>query len=159
MSLISEEARAWIGRQVTFTCDSIAVSEARRFVAATGDDHPLFPHPQDTGEPPAAEAVLPPMLYYGATRPFAFEGDFAPDGTVEEHRPIIGTGQTMGGTLDIEWERDLRPGDRLTGTRTLLSLDEKAGRSRTFVLALWLTEYSDDAGATVVKERYEQILF
>lgn len=159
MSLITEDARAWIGRQVTFICDPIPVSEARRFVAATGDDHPRFPHPHAAGIPPAADTILPPMLYYGATRPFAFQDDFAPDGTVEDHRPIVGTGQTMGGTLDIAWARDLRPGDRLSGTRTLMSLEEKAGRNRAFVLAVWLTEYTDETGATVVEERYEQILF
>ncbi len=159
MSLLTAEARAWIGRKIAFNCDPVSVSEGRRFVAATGDDNPRYPAPSEAGVPAAEGQVLPPMLYYGATRPFAFESGFAADGTVEEHRPFVGTGQTMGGTLEIEWARDLRAGDRLSGVRTLVSLEEKQGRSRTFVLAVWETEYTDATGALVVRERYDQILF
>ena len=99
------------------------------------------------------------MLYYGATRPLAPSDDFMEDGTVAEHRPLIGSGQTMGGSVEMEWLEPLMLGDQLCGTRTLASLQEKTGRKRDFVIAEWITEYRDKTGRLLVRERYEQILF
>ncbi len=157
MSLLTEEAKAWIGRQITFESDPISVSDARCFIAASGDDNPAYALP-DIGFD-ASGTPCPPMLYYGATRPWASADAFTEDGTVAEHRPIIGTGQTMGGSVEMEWLAPLRVGDRLSGIRTLSSLTEKQGKRFDLVLAEWMTEYRDQNGVLKVRERYEQILF
>ena len=148
---------AWVGRAITFESDPISISEARRFIAASGDDNPLYEIPQDAGDD--AAAPVPPMLYYGATRPLVPASAMAEDGTVHEHRPMVGTGQTMGGSVEMEWLRPVRIGDRLSGVRTLKSLTEKQGKTRLFVIAAWETEYRDQSGQPVVRERYEQLLF
>ena len=158
MTLLTLEHQAWIGTAITFRSDVITASEARRFVAATGDGTPFYPQPEDAGSDQAG-APVPPMLYYAATRPFARTSDVLEDGTVAEHRPMIGTGQTMGGSVEIEWFRDLVVGDRLTGVRTLTALTEKTGRTRSFVVATWVTDYFDAEDTLVVRESYEQILF
>ena len=157
MSLLTPEIMAWVGRAITFESDPISVSEARRFIAASGDDNPLYAIAQEPGDD--AATLVPPMLYYGATRPLVPASAMADDGTVHEHRPMVGTGQTMGGSVEMEWLRPLRVGDRLNGTRTLNSLTEKQGKSRQFVIAEWETEYRDQTGTVVVRERYEQLLF
>ena len=157
MSLLTPESMAWVGRSIEFDSDPIDVVESRRFVAASGDGNPLYAVPGGDGDP--AGTPVPPMLYYGVTRPLVPASQMAEDGTVFEHRPMIGTGQTMGGSVDIEWMRPLRIGDRLRGTRTLESLTEKHGKRRHFVIARWLTEYRDEHGEMVVRERYEQLLF
>lgn len=158
MSLLTPEIRAWVGRSIEFDSDPISISEARRFIAATGDDNPRYALPE-VGVKPEQSGEVPPMLYYGATRPLAHSSDFAEDGTITEHRPIVGTGQTMGGSVEVEWTRPLRLGDQLRGKRTLSSLTEKSGRSRTFVVAEWITEYRDESDELIVRERYEQLLF
>ncbi len=157
MTLLTPEAKAWIGRQITFQSDPISVSDARCFIAASGDDNPVYELPR-VGED-ATGTPCPPMLYYGATRPWAPADEFSEDGTVAEHRPMIGKGQTMGGSVEMEWLEPLRVGDQLTGTRTLASLNEKQGRKFDFVLAEWITEYRDVEDRLKVRERYEQILF
>ncbi len=157
MSLLTPEIMAWVGRSITFRSDPISVSDARCFIAASGDDNPAYALPEPGGD--ASGTRVSPMLYYGATRPWAHAGDFAEDGTVAEHRPLIGEGQTMGGGVEMEWLAPLHVGDQLTGTRTLASLTEKQGRQRNFVLAEWITEYRDGDGQLKVQERYEQILF
>lgn len=157
MSLLTEDAKAWVGRQITFESDPISVSDARCFVAASGDDNPAYALPE-IGQT-ADGSPCPPMLYYGATRPWAPADQFNEDGTVAEHRPMIGKGQTMGGRVEMEWLAPLRVGDRLKGTRTLAALTEKHGKRFDFVLAEWITEYRDQSGVLKVRERYEQILF
>ncbi len=157
MSLLTPDVMAWVGRTITFESDPISTSEARRFIAASGDDNPRYALPEPGHD--LAGAIVPPMLYYGATRPLASALQMAEDGTVEEHRPMVGTGQTMGGSVEMEWLRPLRVGDRLSGVRTLTSLTEKQGKTRQFVIAEWETEYRDPSGQLVVRERYEQLLF
>lgn len=157
MSLLTPDLMAWVGRTITFESDPISTSEARRFIAASGDDNPRYALPEPGHD--LAGAIVPPMLYYGATRPLAPALQMAEDGTVEEHRPMVGTGQTMGGSVEVEWLRPLRVGDRLSGVRTLTSLTEKQGKTRQFVIAEWETEYRDPSGQLVVRERYEQLLF
>lgn len=157
MSLLTPEILAWVGRAITFESDPISISEARRFIAASGDDNPLYAIRQDVVDD--AADLVPPMLYYGVTRPLVPASAMAEDGTVQEHRPMVGTGQTMGGSVELEWLRPLRVGDRLSGTRTLKSLTEKNGKTRQFVIAAWETEYRDRSGDLVVRERYEQLLF
>nr|WP_306265451.1 MaoC family dehydratase N-terminal domain-containing protein [Pararhizobium sp. IMCC3301] len=158
MSLLTPEIEAWVGRSFEFKSDPISLSDARGFVAASGDDNPLYQLP-GVGEEPLQSIPVPPMLYYAATRPFALSEDFAEDGTVTELRPLVGTGQTMGGGVEMEWHEPLVLGDKLNGIRTLASLNEKSGRKRDFVIAEWITEYRDSSGRLKVRERYEQILF
>ena len=157
MSLSTAETRAWVGQSIEFSSDPITIGEVKRFVAASGDDNPGYIAP--AGEDLADGTPVPPMLYYAVTRPFAPGAEFSEDGTVFEHRPMVGQGQTMGGGVEVEWLRPIRLGDRLFGRRTLASLEEKQGRRRHFVRAEWVTEYRDAAGELVVRERYEQILF
>ena len=158
MNLLTPEIMAWVGRSFEFRSDPISLSDARAFIAASGDDNPLYEMPE-IGAEPASDVIVPPMLYYAVTRPFVSSGDFAEDGTVMELRPHIGTGQTMGGSVEMEWFEPLMLDDRLHGTRTLASLQEKTGRKRDFVIAEWITEYRDRTGRLLVRERYEQILF
>lgn len=158
MTLLTPEMLEWVGRSFEFTSDPISPSDARGFIAASGDDNPLYSLP-DAGGEADPDIPVPPMLYYAVTRPFAPSKDFAEDGTVKELRPLIGKGQTMGGGVEMEWLEPLTLGDRLHGTRTLASLTEKKGRRRDFVVAEWVTEYRDAKDSLKVRERYEQILF
>lgn len=157
-TLLTDEDLAWVGRQIEFEGDEITEAMVRQFVAATDDPHPSY---LPVGQPGVREGgpVVPPMLYYGSTRPFVCLAGYADDGTLEQQRPMVGTGQAMGGSLSVEWLRPLRVGDRLRGLRTLSSLEEKHGTQRTFALATWDTAYTDEKGEVVVRERYEQILF
>ena len=158
MNLLTPEIMAWIGRSFEFQSDPISLSDARAFIAASGDDNPLYEMPE-IGAEPASDVIVPPMLYYAVTRPFVSSEDFAEDGTVMELRPHVGTGQTMGGSVEMTWLAPLHLGDKLFGKRTLVSLNEKEGRRRTFVIAEWVTDYRTQDGVLKVRERYEQILF
>lgn len=157
MTLLTPEALEWVGRSITLRGDEVTEGEIRRFVAASDDPNPDYGSPRDTGA--AGTVPAPPMIYYAVTRPLAAARDFAEDGTVFEHRPMIGKGQAMGGSVEVEWHRPIRLGDRLTGVRTLASLTEKQGSRMRFVIAEWVTEYRDQEDRIVVTERYEQILF
>lgn len=155
--LISEEDRAWVGRQLEFVGDVVTESHVRQFVAASDDHHPAYV--SELATELGVEQHAPPLLYYGITRPWVSLDGYAEDGTVMHQRPLVGTGQAMGGTLSVEWIRPLQIGDRLSGVRVLTSLEEKQGSRMTFALATWNIEYRDQQGELVIREQYEQILF
>ena len=154
MTLLTPEITAWVGQSIEFFSEPVTEGEIRRFVAASEDPNPAY---LASGDQPPVQA--PPMLYYAITRPFVAGSEFAEDGTVLEHRPMIGKGQAMGGSVEVEWLRPIRLEDRLRGVRTLASLKEKQGSRMHFVIAEWVTEYFDEKEDLVVRERYEQILF
>ncbi|UZG60215.1 MaoC family dehydratase [Rhodococcus opacus] len=155
--LITDDDLAWVGRELEFVSDVVTESQVRQFVAATDDYHPAYDG--ESADELGIEHIAPPMLYYGITRPWVGLDGYADDGTVLHQRPLVGTGQAMGGTLSVEWIRPLHVGDRLRGVRTLASLEEKQGSRMRFALAVWNTEYRDQNGELVIREQYEQILF
>lgn len=158
MTLLTDEALAWVGHETVFEGDEITESEVQAFVFASEDLHPSYLGERE-GQFAGVPAAAPPMLYYGVTRPYVALDDYAPDGTFGGHRPPIGVGQSMGGTLSVEWLRPLRVGDRLTGIRTLKSMEEKEGARRSFVLITYETIYRDQTGEEVIREHYDQIAF
>lgn len=157
-ALLDEDALAWIGRQMTVEGDEITESMVQQYVFASEDDHPAYVS-ESSAAAAGTERVVPPMLYQAAARPYKPLRDYSPDGIVVENRPVIGSGQSVGGTLSVEWIRPLRIGDRLSGVKTLVSMMEKDGSTRKFVVVKWETEYRDQIGELVIRERYEQICF
>lgn len=156
--LLDDDALAWIGRQVKVEGDEITESMVQQYVCASEDDHPAYVS-DSSAAAAGTERVVPPMLYQAATRPFKPLSEYSADGIVVENRPVIGGGQSVGGTLSVEWIRPLRVGDRLSGVKTLISMKEKDGSTRKFVVVKWETEYRDQIGELVIRERYEQICF
>lgn len=157
--LLTDEIRAkWIGHHVEVDGDEITESMIKQFVYATEDDHPAYLSDGSASEA-GVERLAPPLLYQAVTRPYVPLSSYNADGTTKEIRPIVGSGQSMGGTLSTEFVRPLRVGDRLSGVRTLVSMDEKKGARRQFVLVVWETEYRDQNGELIIRERYEQIIF
>lgn len=57
------------------------------------------------------------------------------------------------GSVSWDYDRPLRVGDRLVGTRTVVADETRAGRSGTNRLVTLETEYADPAGAVVVRQR------
>ena len=157
-TLLKEAALAWIGRKIEVQGDEITVAMLQQYVFASEDDHPAYVSASSAADA-GTEWVVPPMLYQAATRPFKPLSDYSPDGLVVENRPVIGSGQSLGGNLSVQWIRPLRIGDRLSGVKTLVSMKEKRGSNRNFVIVSWETEYRDQNGEVVIRESYEQICF
>lgn len=157
-TLLTSDALEWIGRQIEVNGDEITESMVQQYVYASEDDHPAYVS-DTSADAVGTSRVVPPMLYQAATRPYVPLNKYSSDGIVIENRPVIGTGQSVGGTLAVQWVRPLKIGDRLSGLKTLVSMEEKAGSRRTFVVVTWETNYTDQKGEVVIRESYEQICF
>jgi hydroxyacyl-ACP dehydratase HTD2-like protein with hotdog domain len=156
-ALLTEEARAWIGMEIDLPRAEISPRDVERYLAGCGGSDALL------GGIALADAItgtrVPPLIYQAVTGPVAPRRDLTEDGSTAERRPPVGDGQGMAGETEVRFHRPLRVGDALNGRRTLLSLEEKAGRTRRFVVSTWLTEYRDDQGELLITETFRQLLF
>ena len=64
----------------------------------------------------------------------------------------------MAGGLEIQYHDPIRPGDVLTGTRTLTDIYEKQGRSGPLIFYEVVLEIVRDDGEPVVTEKTTRIL-
>jgi acyl dehydratase len=132
--------------------DPVSLRQVREYVAATGG------RPQDWGDPtdPHAAVVVPPLFFHAACRSVVAEAELLDDGQY----PTLGVegvdGRTMAGGHTYEIVAPVRVGDVLTGRETLLSLEEKSGRSGPLVITTTETEYTNQED--VVVARYRQTI-
>ncbi|GAT74946.1 hypothetical protein MHM582_3455 [Microbacterium sp. HM58-2] len=147
--LLTDEARAWVGREFDMPEFTVSERDIRQYAAALGGPVP----------PPGADDLsAQPLLYTALTRPILAPDDLTVDGLSEDRRAPVGEGRVMFGGIDVELVRPLKVGDQVRGRRKLISLEEKEGRRARFVVATWHTEYIDAGGEPVIRETSTQIL-
>ena len=67
--------------------------------------------------------------------------------------PSLPRKRVMAGGTEIRVHRPIVPGDVLTGTRTLVDMYEKKGRSGPLIFSVRELIVTDESGATVLEER------
>ena len=159
--LITEKARAVVGREIELSPFAITHESIERFTTAYGDEHPLYIDPHHAASAGYSSVVAPPLLHLTQDRPLTRHSQLAADGVPVETRPEVpvGQGRSMLGEITIEFDRPLQVGDVIRGVRRLTSLAEKEGRTGRFVVATWETDYRDAGGERVLREARSQILY
>jgi hypothetical protein len=148
-SLLTAEVESWIGRTHDFGPEIVTVRDVLRYLVAT--ESPL---------PPPGETVrVPPLFYRTLGRPLISLDEVGDDGLWLGLRPQVGEGQTMGGGISVQFERELVVGDVVTGRRALVDLVEKVGRRRRFVVATWTTVIWDESGTEMISERVSEVMY
>lgn len=148
-TLLTPEVRAWLGRQHRFGPEPVIERDVLRYLVSTGA--PL---------PGPGEHLRVPELYYRTLgRPMAEASRIQDDGLWPDIRPVVGIGQTLGGGIEVEFLGELRVGDEVHGVRELVSLEEKFGRRRQFVLATWRTTVWSDDGTELVRETVAEVMY
>lgn len=148
-TLLTPEVTDWIGREHNFGPEPVLERDVLRYLAATQAALPA------KGTSPR----VPRMFYRVLGRPVSEVDRIGDDGLWPDVRPRVGSGQTLGGGIEVQFVRDLVVGDVVTGRRRLVSLEEKTGRRRTFVVATWETTLWDADGVEVVSENVNEILY
>lgn len=148
-SLLTPEIRSWIGRAQPPITEEITRRDIRRYAAAT--DQRLDKY-LDGDE-------APPLFHVGFFREFRRMAELEPDGHVADPlTPPVPLKRIMAGGNDVTYHRPIRPGDRLTATRTLVDIVEKEGRTGPLIFLVTETEIRDAAGEPVLTERYTRIM-
>ncbi|MBL8383265.1 MAG: MaoC family dehydratase N-terminal domain-containing protein [Burkholderiales bacterium] len=154
MALLTDELRAWIGREVHYPArEELGRASIRYFALAMGDDNPLYvddAYAQAAGYP---SVIAPPTLVCEtcqyAHRPPDEDGYIGH----EWHLPVPDARMIRAGN-DYEFMRPVLPTDRISVTWTLADIAERSSsRGGTQLFVSSVATYRDAAGAVVAINR------
>ena len=153
-SLITEEARAMIGKEGTPVTGEVYEKEIRRFCYSVGDLNPTYFDGEEAKRSRYGGAVAPPMFYDIPTvQEFPLDV-LKEDGLAKTgHHVPLKTTRSMAGGKEVEFIKPMRPGDKITRVGKIVDIYEKTGRSGALVFTVFENRYTNQDGELVVVER------
>lgn len=126
MTLLTDEVRAWLGREAVFEApDELGRAAIRYFAIAIGDRNPLYVDQQYAHDHGYPDVIAPPTLIC-ETNQFV-PGERSPRGTLDQifEFDVPGTRQIRGGN-EYEFLRPVLPSDRITIHWRITDITERA---------------------------------
>lgn len=160
-SLITDEIRAWIGRQALPWTIEVTALDVKRFAVATDDRNPLYTDAEQAKRSRYGGLIAPPLFYMAPLTDPVPEDELRPDGLPSEGRfPIPPTPlpRLMDGGTDIEFFAPIRVGDTLTARSKIVDIYQKEGRSGPLIFVVRETTYTNQNDEVVVVEKGSSIL-
>lgn len=143
-SLLTDEIRAWIGREFPPVTGEVTARDIERFAIAVDDLNPLYLDPEQAAASRHGGIIAPPMFYeIPVTRPTPL-GRLRPDGLGgSREMPSLPLKRIMAGGVDCEFHTPMRPGDTITARRKLAEIVEREGRSGPMIFLTWETRFTN----------------
>jgi acyl dehydratase len=160
-SLITDEIRAWIGRQSPPWTIEVTALDVKRFAVATDDRNPFYTDAERAKQSRYGGLIAPPLFYMAPLTDPVPEDELRPDGLPYEGRfPIPPTPlpRLMDGGTDIEFFTPIRVGDTLTARSKIVDIYQKEGRSGPLIFVVRETTYTNQNDEVVVIEKGSSIL-
>lgn len=154
MALLTDELKAWVGREVHYPArEELSRASIRYFALALGDDNPLYVDDEHARQAGFPSVIAPPTLVCEtcqyAHRPPDEHGYIGHAWNL----PIKGC-RTIRAGNDYEFFRPVLPDDRISATWTLESIEERpSSRGGTQLYVVSVARYRDAAGAIVAINR------
>lgn len=160
-SLITDEIRAWIGRETPAWTIEVTALDVKRFAVATDDPNPLYYDEELAKQSRYGGLIAPPLFYMAPLTDPVPESALRPDGLPYEGRfPIPPTSlpRLMDGGTEIEFFVPIRVGDTLTARSKIVDIYQKEGRSGPLIFVVRETCYTNQHDAVVLIEKGAAIL-
>ncbi|MBV8774021.1 MAG: MaoC family dehydratase N-terminal domain-containing protein [Deltaproteobacteria bacterium] len=153
-TLLTDELKAWIGREATYTApEEIGAASIRYFALAVGDDNPLYTDAQYAHEAGYPGTIAPPT-FICETNQYAHRQP-NDDGYIGHHweLPIAGCRMVRGGN-DYEFFRPVLVSDRITVTWRLEDISERISSNGTPMLIVFaVASYTNQHGEPLARNR------
>jgi acyl dehydratase len=153
--LISDAARAMIGSELSTVQGIVVKKEFQRFAAAVRDRNPLYFDAEYARAHGYRDVVMPPMYLSQITVGVADLDDLRPDGIPNANLgkviPLHKTPRRMAGGENVTFHQPIYDGDVITAVRVLEKMEQKSGRSGSFVLSTSRTTYTRADGELVAE--------
>jgi len=154
MALLTEELKAWIGREAHYPArEELGRASIRYFALALGDENPLYVDDAYARQAGYPSVIAPPTLICESCQ-YANQSPNA-DGYIghEWHLPVPNTRLVRAGN-DYEFMRPVLPTDRISVAWTLESIVEKpSSRGGTQLFVSSVARYRDAQGEVVAVNR------
>ena len=149
MSVLTPDVLANIGRKGPPRTEVVTRRDIRKYAIASGQRQRKY---LDGDE-------APPLYHVALFWDVVERDELTPDGvSIDKLLPAFPLTRAMAGGLEITYHDRIRPGDVLTGTRTLTDIYEKEGRSGPLIFYEVVLEVVRENGAAVVTEKTTRIL-
>jgi acyl dehydratase len=153
-SLITEEARAMIGKETAPATGEVHAKEIRRFCFAVGDLNPLYLDEAEAKRSRHGGIVAPPMFFDIANIGEYPLEELKSDGMAQSGiRPPLKAQRSMAGGNEIEFFKPMRPGDRITLVTKISDMYEKLGKSGRLVFTVYEHTYTNQDNELVAIAR------
>ena len=159
MPLLTDELRAWIGREVTYPArEELGRAAIRYFALALGDDNPLY-RDDEYARAAGYPSVIAPPTFVCETSQYAHRRPDA-DGYIGHTWELTVPGCRMiRAGHDYEFFRPVLPTDRITVTWRLTDMVERASsRGGSLLFVTSTATYVDQRGERLAVNR-ETIVF
>lgn len=146
------ETQAAIGRRTQHTYE-VTARDIRRYAQAIGDPNPIFTD-VDSATDAGFDGIVGPPLFCHA---LAFEdvptNQLRPDGLPAELDLPLPVDRAVGGGGTYEVLGVVRPGDTITVTKVVEDIYRKVGSSGDLYFVVLTTEYVNQDGELLARER------
>lgn len=144
MSLLTDEHKAWVGKEEPPLTVEISQRDIQKYSAATEQQQEKYL----TGE------EAPPMFVFNLFSEIPQLSDLRPDGLARSTSPgpSLPLKRVMAGGTRIKQHKAIKPGQRLTGVRKITDMYEKDGRTGPLIFTVRSLQVVDDTGALVLEE-------
>jgi acyl dehydratase len=154
--LIPEETLALVGELLDEPLAStISLKESQRYALAAGDLNPIYFDESAARAAGYAGIVVPPLFLAWALSPHRSLAELRQDGLYRARgkRVSLRVKRMMFAGEEWEYLAPVHPGDTITATVRLESLEEKQGNSERFVLPTTDTRSTNQHGVVVARAR------
>lgn len=162
MTLISDEARTWVGREYPARTIPVGRNDIVRFAIATGEEDPIH-HDVDAARAAGYRDVVAPPGFVSVlaahSQLFVARSRLRADGLVDEQYPPLPVKRVMVGEIALRFFEDICAGDEITVRKTLVDINQREARDgAAMVIIDFERRYCNAAGATVADERYAVVV-
>ncbi|MEV0686922.1 MaoC family dehydratase N-terminal domain-containing protein [Nocardia sp. NPDC050378] len=161
-SLLTAEARAWLGREQVFAPYQVTRMQIAQYAHTVGITDPV--HFDAAAARQAGHAdVVAPLGFHLVIRHSVPNliplSELAEDGGSDDMTPPVAAKRRMAGESSTTFHTPILAGDEIELTKRIGSMDEKSGRSGPLVFVGYDLEYRNvRTGELVIGERYVRIL-
>ncbi|MEV4676263.1 MULTISPECIES: FAS1-like dehydratase domain-containing protein [Actinomadura] len=147
MSLLTEEMKALVGREVVYTApEELGRASIRYFAEAVGDANPLYTDDAHAREHGYGGVVAPPTLIFETNQYTGLRRDDDGFAGHSWHLDVPGTRLVRGGN-SYEFHRPVRPDDVVTATWRITGITERVnGRGQAMLIVTSTATYTDQRG-------------
>ncbi len=160
-SLITDEIRSWIGREVPPWTIEVTRRDVARFAVATDDLNPLYLDEDRAKQSRYGGLIAPPLFYMAPLTEPVPETALRTDGLPFEGKfpvPPTPLPRLMDGGTEVEFLQPVRVGDVLTGRSQITDIYQKEGRSGPLIFVQRETTFTNQNGEFVLIEKGATIL-
>ena len=155
---ISDELKAWIGREATYTSpEELGQAGIRYFALALGDDNPLYQDEAYARRSGHGGVIAPPTLVCETNQIYGLPPD--ENGYVGHSWPLpLPTTRFIRGGNEYEFHQPVRPDDRITVTWRIADIFEKDTRKGgALIFVISEARYTNQRGELLAVNRETNI--